>query len=74
MVMDRDGSNRRQIFPAEGSQLAEPQQVSWSPAPEDSIPLRLAVLYQGNIWFVDPADGSSQQITGDSLVSMLAWR
>lgn len=74
MVMDRDGSNRRQIFPAEGSQLAEPQQVVWSPSPEDSIPLRVAVLYQGNIWFVDPKDGSSQQITGDSLVSMLAWR
>jgi len=74
MVMDRDGSNRRQVFPAEGSQLAEPQQVFWSPAPADNIPQRLAVLYQGNIWFVDPKDGSSQQITGDSLVSMLAWR
>jgi hypothetical protein len=74
MVMDRDGSNRRQIFPAEGSQLVEPQQVFWSPPPADNIPLRLAVLYQGNIWFVDPKDGSAQQITGDSLVSMLAWK
>ena len=74
MVMDRDGSNRRQIFPVEGSQLAEPQQVTWSPPPADNIPLRLAVLYQGNIWFVDAKDGSAQQITGDGLVSMIAWR
>ena len=74
MVMDRDGSNRRVIFPAEGSQPIEPQQVNWSPAPEDNIPLRIAVIYQGNIWFVDPFTGNSQQITGDGLVSMLAWR
>lgn len=74
IIMDRDGSNRRQVFPPEGSQLAEPQQATWSPAPEGNLSLRLAVLYQGNIWFIDPSDGSSQQITGDSLVSMLTWR
>jgi resuscitation-promoting factor RpfB len=74
MVMDRDGSNRRVIFPAEGSQPIEPQQVSWSPAPEENIPLRIALIYQGNIWFVDPYSGTAQQITGDGLVSMLAWR
>jgi len=74
MVMDRDGSNRQQVFPAEGSQPIEPQQVTWSPAPEDNIPQRIALIYQGNIWFVDPNTGLTQQITGDGLVSMLAWR
>ncbi|HEX7556306.1 MAG TPA: G5 domain-containing protein [Leptolinea sp.] len=74
MVMDRDGSNRRQIFPVEGSQPIEPQQITWSPPRTDNIPQRLAVIYQGNIWFVDPFSGLSQQITGDGLVSMLAWR
>ncbi|GAP20948.1 G5 domain-containing protein [Leptolinea tardivitalis] len=74
MVMDRDGSNHRQVFPPEGSQPIEPQQVTWSPPPEDNIPQRIALIYQGNIWFVDPFTGQSQQITGDGLVSMLAWR
>jgi hypothetical protein len=74
MIMDRDGSNRRQVFPVEGSQPMEPQQVIWSPAAEDTIPQRIALLYQGNIWFVDPNSGLTQQITGDGLVSMLAWR
>lgn len=74
MIMDRDGSNRRQVFPTEGSQPMDPQQLIWSPPAEDNLPQRIALLYQGNIWFVDPNTGLSQQITGDGLVSMLAWR
>lgn len=74
MIMDRDGSNRRQVFPAEGSQPIEPQQVIWSPPPVDNLTQQLALIYQGNIWFIDPYTGLAQQITGDGLVSMLAWR
>lgn len=74
IVMDRDGSNRRVIFPPEGSQPLEPQQTIWSPVSDDNIPQKLAVVYQGNIWFVDPYTGQSQQITGDGLVSLLTWR
>ncbi len=73
-IMDRDGSNRHVIFPPEGSQPLEPQQVIWSPAPDENIPQRLALVYQGNIWFVDPFSGQSQQITGDGLVSIVTWR
>lgn len=74
-VMDRDGSNRRLLFPEEGTTGLQPHQVVWSPLSlTESSNLLIAVVYQGNIWFVNPIDGSSQQVTGDGLTVKLDWR
>ncbi len=74
-VMDRDGSNRQTLFPDQGSAGLDPQQVVWSPAPVgDPARLMIAVIYQGNIWLVSPADGTAQQVTGDGLAARVDWR
>ena len=74
VVMDRDGSNRRTLFPEEGAGL-EPQTVAWSPEPLDGRSgYALAVLYQDNLWLVDASSGAAWQITGDGLTSRVDWR
>jgi resuscitation-promoting factor RpfB len=74
VVMDRDGSNQERIFPAEDRQGLEPQYVSWSPQPFGNDQLWLALIYQGNIWFVNSDTGESQQVTGDGLITHLDWK
>jgi hypothetical protein len=75
MVMDRDGSNRRALFPAEGASGLEPQKVAWSPEPlKDSSGFALAVLYENNLWLVDSETGETWQITGDGLTSRVDWK
>lgn len=76
-VMDRDGSNRMEIFPPEESVGLEPQRHwgVWSPAPmPDSGAYALAALYQGNIWLIDVASGEATQVTGDGLTSRIIWK
>lgn len=82
-VMDRDGSNRRAVFPPGENSGMEPQQYwgAWSPAPlaEGVLGSRgsdygLAVIYQGNLWIVNAANGESVQITGDGLTTRALWR
>jgi hypothetical protein len=73
-VMDRDGSNRVLLFPAEGLTGLEPQQVAWSPAALAEEGYVVALKYQGNIWLVSVLDGQAQQITGDGLTVRLDWR
>jgi hypothetical protein len=76
-VMDRDGSNRRGLFPAEGRGGLVPQQNwgAWSPAamPETGN-YAVAVLYQGNLWFVDVVTGEALQITSDGLTTRIIWK
>ncbi|HEC61345.1 MAG TPA: hypothetical protein ENI27_03725 [bacterium] len=74
VVMDRDGSNRRVLFPLEGELGLEPQRVVWSPAPMMDDEYSLAVVYQGNLWLLDVTSGRAQQITGDGLTNRLSWR
>ncbi len=76
-VIDRDGSNRRRLFPADENSGMEPQQFwgDWSPAPlPESDHFALAVIYQGNLWIVDASDGKSVQITGDGLTARALWQ
>jgi hypothetical protein len=73
-VMDRDGSNRQVLFPQEGAGL-EPQKVVWSPLPlEARADHALAMLFQGNLYLVDVANGETWQITGDGLTNHIDWR
>jgi Tol biopolymer transport system component len=72
-VMDRDGSNLVRVFPEEGKLGLEPQRVVWSPQPVEKQGFWLACIYQGNLILVDPATGSSRQITGDGLIDKIDW-
>lgn len=77
VVMDRDGSNRRTLFPSVENAGLEPQKYwgAWSTAPmPDSGHLALAVIYQGNLWLVDAVNGEAFQVTGDSLTTRVIWR
>ena len=76
MVMDRDGSNQRELFPPSEAPGIEPQQEwgVWSPEPLGSGGYMLAILYQGNIWLVDAATGEAWQITGDGRINRVDWR
>ena len=75
IIMDRDGSNRRSVFPKPGSPGLTPQTPVWAPAPlsyeEGDF---LAVIYQGNIWLVDAATGIGHQVTGDGLIQKIDWK
>jgi len=74
-VSDRDGSNKKIIFPEDGAQGLDPQHVIWSPAPLDQGgAFAIAVIYQHNIWLISIADGQAQQITGDGLAVRIDWR
>jgi hypothetical protein len=75
-VMDRDGSNRRVLFPSEDAAGLEPLRDwgAWSPAlmPESGN-YSIAVLYLGNLWIVNSSSGEAVQITGDGLTSRVIW-
>jgi hypothetical protein len=74
VVMDRDGSNSKVLFPPEGNPGLEPQRYYWSPeTEEDQDSSVIAVIYQGNIWLIDIAQGTSQQLTGDGLITAIDW-
>lgn len=75
VVMDRDGSNRRTIFPANDAPGIEPQTPVWAPeAIEGQAGDFIAVIYQGNLWFVDSGNGQAYQVTGDGLVTRIDWK
>jgi Tol biopolymer transport system component len=73
VVMDRDGSNRKTVFPAEGLPGLEPQQVVWAKKASASGEFWIALTYQGNLWLVNPISGDAQQITGDGLMKRIDW-
>jgi hypothetical protein len=74
-VMDRDGSNVSVLFPPEGNPGLEPQTYFWSPEIKEGVGSNvLAVIYQGNIWLIDILQGTSQQLTGDGLISAIDWK
>jgi resuscitation-promoting factor RpfB len=75
VVMDRDGSNRRTIFPANDAPGLEPQTPVWAPDPIDGQTGDfIAVVYQGNLWLVDSETGQAYQVTGDGLVTRIDWK
>lgn len=75
VVMDRDGSNRRTIFPANDAPGIQPQTPAWAPDPiEGQAGDFIAVVYQGNLWLVDSGNGQAYQVTGDGLVTKIDWK
>ncbi len=75
IVMDRDGSNQRIIFPPSDAPGLEPQKPVWAPGPlEGQDKDFLALTYQGNLWLVNSGNASSFQVTGDGLITRIDWK
>lgn len=75
VVMDRDGSNRRTIFPANDAPGLQPQVPVWAPGQiEGQSGDFIALVYQGNLWLVDSGNGQPFQVTGDGLVTRIDWK
>lgn len=78
VVMDRDGSNRKVLFPTDdrsGGLSPQKDWGVWSPAPmPESENYAIALIYQGNLWIIDSVTGKAQQITGDGLTTRVIWK
>jgi len=75
MVMDRDGSNRKALFPPPDASGIEPQSPVWAPDQLDGQAGDfIAVMYQGNLWLVDSSSGAAYQVTGDGLINAIDWK
>lgn len=74
IVMDRDGSNRKIVFPPEGSPGLEPHKVVWAPAFDPEKSPWLAFIHQGNLWLLMDEKGTAQQITGDNSITKIDWK
>ncbi len=73
MVMDRDGSNVRVLFPTSDTNGLPPQEISWAPC-EAQDACQIGIIYKGNIWLVNTGDNQSEQITGDGLITKMDWK
>lgn len=74
-VMDRDGSNKRGIFPPVDSSGLEPQVPAWAPGEiEGQGDDFISVVYQGNIWLIDSGSGMAYQATGDGSIGRVDWQ
>jgi dipeptidyl aminopeptidase/acylaminoacyl peptidase len=75
VLMDRDGSNRRTVFPDPGSPGLDPQTPVWAPAAPSFVEGDfVVVLYEGNLWMIDAATGKATQVTGDGLIQKIDWK
>jgi hypothetical protein len=66
--MDRDGSNKRHLFPPEGMMGLIAPEPAWSPTGD-----ALLIEYEGNLFRVDAQDGSLAQLTSDGQSSHPRW-
>ncbi|MBI3159455.1 MAG: G5 domain-containing protein [Chloroflexi bacterium] len=74
VVMDRDGSNKRILFPSESAGGLEPQTPRWAPLDDGLFTGLVVVVFQGDLWLVDALTGLAQQMTGDGLVTAVDWK
>jgi hypothetical protein len=68
-IMNRDGSNVRRLFPAQGEEGLSSQVVAGSPDAQE-----VALVYEGNLWVVGLTSGQAQPLTADELVVTADWR
>ncbi len=68
LVMDRDGSNKRYLFPPEGLMGLVAPNPAWSPTGD-----ALLVEYEGNIYRVHLDDSELEQLTSDGQSSQPRW-
>jgi hypothetical protein len=67
-LMDRDGSNRALLFPLNEEKGLSIPQVAWSPNGD-----QLIIVYEDNLYLLDPESGQLQQLTGDGFSSQPRW-
>ncbi len=67
-MMDRDGSNKRRLFPPEGLMGLIAPNVAWSPLGD-----ALLAEYEGNLFKVDAETGKLEQLTSDGQSSNPRW-
>jgi len=67
-VMDRDGSNRRLLFPTDPREpgLDYPA-VAWDPAGG-----RVLAVYRGDLYLI-PLDGQARRVTDDGAITAVRW-
>ena len=79
LLIDRDGSNRRRVFPpGDGLGLQGRPDLAWSP---DGVQLVVAYqtrpavggVYQGDLYLVDALTGEVQQLTTDGTIRSPRW-
>ena len=75
VVIDRDGSDRRELFPPSDQTGLEPQRVAWSPGPiPGEAGATVCLVYRGDVWLIDSGNALARQITNDGLVSGVDWK
>ena len=75
IVMDRDGSNSKTLFPPTDASGIEPQTPIWAPESlEGQTDNFIAIMYQGNLWLIDSGSSEAYQVTGDGLISAIDWK
>jgi WD40 repeat protein len=67
-VMDRDGSNKRQIFPFSEETGVQLPELAWSPDGEE-----LLFIYNGNVYKTRSDGGLPQQLSADAQASHPQW-
>ena len=75
MLADRDGSNRRRLFPPSGDTGirksnfgSRARDFVWSP--DGSF---IALIYEGNLWLIEVETAAAYQVTFDGQSSNLVW-
>jgi len=68
-VMDRDGSDRRFLFPPQEEIGLEYPEFAWGAHGD-----RLIVVYQGNLYLVHVDSGAVHQLTEEGGVTAVRWR
>ncbi len=75
IVMDRDGSNSKTLFPPTDASGIEPQTPIWAPESlEGQADNFIAIMYQGNLWLIDSGSSEAYQVTGDGLINVIDWK
>jgi len=69
-LMDRDGSNKRVLFPRAGEPgLSPPIRYEWSPDGQ-----RLVILHAGDLYMLNLVNGQLDQLTGDGQSTQVSWK
>jgi hypothetical protein len=67
-LIDRDGSNKRQLFPFKEQTGVQLPELAWSPTKES-----LLFVYNGNLYIVSSQGGPPRQLTINSQASHPQW-
>jgi hypothetical protein len=68
ILIDRDGSNNKMIFPPIGEAGIEPGRILWSPDGK-----KLAIIYRNDLLLIDPGSNLYQQLTADGQTIAFDW-